>query len=199
MDQTIVIATGNEHKRAEYAALLTIPGYRIVSLRDLGIVADAPEDGTTFTENALQKARYYAQQSGHITIADDSGISVAALDGAPGVYSARYGTPDLDDRGRRLLLLDTVNRLNPVDRAAAFRCVIALVLPGGREFTCVGRCDGLIAHTEEGAGGFGYDPIFWLSNRGCTMASLSAEEKNAISHRGRAVQQLKILMTELLG
>jgi XTP/dITP diphosphohydrolase len=199
MDQIIVIATGNEHKRAEYAALLSIPGYRIVSLRDLGIVADAPEDGTTFIENALQKARYYAQQSGHITIADDSGISVAALDGDPGVYSARYGTPDLDDRGRRLLLLDTVNRLNPVDRAAAFSCVIALVLPGGREFTCVGRCDGLIAHTEEGAGGFGYDPIFWVSARGCTMASLSAEEKNAISHRGRAVQQLKILMAELLG
>jgi XTP/dITP diphosphohydrolase len=199
MDQIIVIATGNEHKRAEYAALLSFPGYRIVSLRDLGIAADAPEDGTTFTENALQKAQYYAQKSGHITIADDSGISVAALDGAPGVYSARYGTPDLDDRGRRLLLLDTVNRLNPADRSAAFSCVIALVLPDGREYTCTGICTGSIATTEEGTGGFGYDPIFWVHERGCTMASLSAEEKNAISHRGRAVQQLKILLAELLG
>jgi XTP/dITP diphosphohydrolase len=198
MTQAIVIATGNEHKRAEYAALLAVPGYRIDSLRDRGIAADAPEDGTTFEANALQKARYYAQKSGCITIADDSGIAVAALDGAPGVYSARYGTPDLDDRGRRLLLLETVNGRNPADRSAAFHCVIALVLPDGREWVCHGTCTGSIAYTEAGSGGFGYDPIFWVAERGCTIASLSADEKNAISHRGKAVEQLKRVLATVL-
>lgn len=199
MKQTILIATGNDHKRLEYATLLDIPGYDIVSLRDMGIAADAPEDGTTFVDNALQKARYYAHKSGCITIADDSGIAVTALDGAPGVYSARYGTPDLDDRGRRLLLLDTVNALDPADRSAAFHCVIAVVRPDGREWVCAGSCDGAIADREEGTNGFGYDPIFWVAAHGCTMASLTGAQKNAISHRGKAVQQLQGILPEILG
>lgn len=198
MEHRFVIATGNEHKRAEYDALLALPGYSCVSLRDLGIAADAPEDGTTFHANALQKARYYAQKSGLMTIADDSGIAVQALDGAPGVFSARYGTPDLDDRGRRLLLLETVNRLDPADRRAAFHCVIAVVMPDGREFVCEGTCEGAIAHAEAGDGGFGYDPIFWLPTHGCTIATLSAAEKNAISHRGKAVAALKTRLAEII-
>ena len=199
MQQTIVIATGNEHKRAEYATLLAIPGLHCLSLRDLGIRADAPEDGTTFVANALQKARYYAAKTGQMTIADDSGISVTALNGAPGVLSARYGTADLDDAGRRRLLLDTVNALDPADRSAAFTCVIAVVLPDGREYVCTGECQGTIARSEAGKGGFGYDPIFWLPSRGCTIAELSYDEKNAISHRGQAVEHLKAILTELLG
>lgn len=198
MQQTLVIATGNEHKRAEYATLLAIPGLLCLSLRDLGISADAPEDGTTFVANALQKARYYAAKTGQITIADDSGISVSALNGAPGVISARYGTPDLDDAGRRRLLLATVNALDPVDRSAAFTCVIAVVLPDGREFVCTGECQGAIAKTEAGDGGFGYDPIFWVPERMCTIAELTNAEKNAISHRGKAVVHLKKLLAELL-
>ncbi len=196
---TIVIATGNDHKRAEYDTMLSMPGVRFVSLRDLGIAADAPEDGTTFRDNALQKARYYAAKTGQTTIADDSGISVTALAGAPGVLSARYGTPDLDDRGRRLLLLNTVNSLDPADRTATFTCVIAVVRPDGREFVCAGECRGAIARTEAGNGGFGYDPIFWLPSHGCTIAALTQEEKNAISHRGQAVAQLKAMLVALLG
>jgi XTP/dITP diphosphohydrolase len=198
MQQTLVIATGNEHKRAEYATLLALPGLQCRSLRDLGIRADAPEDGTTFVANALQKARYYAAKTGQITIADDSGISVTALNGAPGVLSARYGTADLDDAGRRRLLFDTVNALDPADRSAAFTCVIAVVLPDGREFVCTGECQGAIAKSEAGDGGFGYDPIFWVPERMCTIAELTNAEKNAISHRGKAVVHLKKVLAELL-
>jgi XTP/dITP diphosphohydrolase len=122
------------------------------------------------------------------TLADDSGIVVDALGGAPGVYSARYGTPDLDDAGRRRLLLATVNALGTVDRKARFVCVIAVVTPDGRELLSEGVCEGQIADEEAGEGGFGYDPIFWLPTHHCTIAQLSADQKNALSHRGKAVR-----------
>jgi XTP/dITP diphosphohydrolase len=185
---TILVATSNNHKLGEYTALLNLPALQLVSLRDLGIVADAPEDGDTFTANALQKAHYYAKKSGMPTLADDSGIVVDALGGAPGVYSARYGTPELDDSGRRRLLLTNVNALGEVDRSARFVCVIAVVTPDGRELLSEGVCEGQIATTEAGEGGFGYDPIFWLPAHGCTIAQLSADQKNALSHRGKAVR-----------
>jgi non-canonical purine NTP pyrophosphatase (RdgB/HAM1 family) len=137
---------------AEYAQLLNMPMLTLCSLRDVDISADAPEDGTTFVANALQKARYYAAKSGLPTLADDSGIVVDALAGAPGVYSARYGTPDLDDTGRRRLLLANVNALGDVVRSARFVCVIALVLPDGREFHTQGICEGQIAMHEAGDG-----------------------------------------------
>lgn len=185
---TILVATSNNHKLGEYATLLNLPNLQLLSLRDVGIVADAPEDGTTFTANALQKAHYYAQKSGHITLADDSGIVVDALGGAPGVYSARYGTPDLDDVGRRRLLLANLNALGPVNRSARFVCVIAVVTPAGQELWSEGICEGQIAHTEAGEGGFGYDPVFWLPTHNCTIAQLNATQKNTLSHRGKAVR-----------
>jgi XTP/dITP diphosphohydrolase len=185
---TILVATSNNHKLEEYAALLNLPALQLVSLRDLGIAADAPEDGDTFTANALQKAHYYAKKSGMPTLADDSGIVVDALGGAPGVYSARYGTPELDDSGRRRLLLANVNALGEVDRTARFVCVIAVVTPAGRELLSEGVCEGQIATAEAGEGGFGYDPIFWLPAHHCTIAQLSADQKNALSHRGKAVR-----------
>ena len=197
MTATLLVATGNNHKLGEYAQLLELPTLTLVSLRDVGITADAPEDGNTFVANALQKAHYYAQKSGRITLADDSGIAVAALDGAPGVLSARYGTPDLDDTGRRRLLLANVNACGAVPRTAAFHCVIAVVTPDGREFTSTGTCHGLIAHHEAGSGGFGYDPIFYLPERNCTIAELSASEKNAMSHRGQAVRGIKAVLHNL--
>ncbi len=193
----LLIATGNDHKRGEYAQLLDIPQVTYLSLRDVQIAANAPEDGQTFMANALQKAHYYAQKSGLITLADDSGIAVDALGGAPGVYSARYGTPDLDDTGRRRLLLANVNACGTVARTAAFHCVIAVVTPDGREFTGVGICHGIIAHHEAGNGGFGYDPIFYLPDRNCTIAELSAAEKNAISHRGQAVRGIQPVLQTL--
>jgi len=185
---TILVATSNNHKLGEYAALLNLPDLHLVSLKDLGITADAPEDGDTFTANALQKAHYYAQKSGMPTLADDSGIVVDALGGAPGVYSARYGTPDLDDAGRRRLLLANVNALGDVNRRARFVCVIAVVTPDGQELLSEGVCEGQIADEEAGEGGFGYDPIFWLPAHHCTIAQLRADQKNALSHRGNAVR-----------
>jgi XTP/dITP diphosphohydrolase len=185
---TILVATSNNHKLGEYAALLNLPDLQLVSLRDLGIAADAPEDGDTFTANALQKAHYYAKKSGLVTLADDSGIVVDALGGAPGVYSARYGTPGLDDAGRRHLLLANVNALGDVNRSARFVCVIAVVTPDGQELLSEGVCEGQIADEEAGEGGFGYDPIFWLPAHHCTIAQLSADQKNALSHRGKAVR-----------
>lgn len=187
---TILVATSNNHKLGEYAALLNLPDLQLVSLRDVGIAADAPEDGDTFTANSLQKAHYYAQKSGLVTLADDSGIVVDALGGAPGVYSARYGTPDLDDTGRRRLLLANVNALGDVNRSARFVCVIAVVTPTGQELLSEGVCEGQIADVEAGEGGFGYDPIFWLPAHGCTIAQLSADQKNALSHRGKAVRDI---------
>ena len=197
MNAPLLIATGNKHKLGEYAQLLELPTLTLVSLRDVGVPADAPEDGQTFAANALQKAHYYAQKSGHITLADDSGIVVDALGGAPGIYSARYGTPDLDDTGRRRLLLANVNACGDVARTAAFHCVIAVVTPDGRECTSHGTCHGLIAPHEAGNGGFGYDPIFYLPDRNCTIAELSAAEKNAISHRGQAVRGIKPILQQL--
>lgn len=190
----LLVATSNNHKLGEYAQLLALPQLTLVSLRDVNIDADAPEDGDTFHANSRQKARYYAQKSGMPTLADDSGIAVDALDGAPGVYSARYGTPDLDDAGRRRLLLANVNACGDVPRTAHFMCVITVVFPDGREIVSEGRCDGLIATTEAGDGGFGYDPIFFLPERGCTIAQLSEAEKNAISHRGQAVRAIKSML-----
>ncbi len=187
---TILVATSNNHKLGEYATLLNLPELQLVSLKDLGIAADAPEDGDTFTANALQKAHYYAKKSGMPTLADDSGIVVDALGGAPGVYSARYGTLGLDDSGRRRLLLTNVNALGEVDRTARFVCVIAVVTPAGRELLSEGVCEGQIATAEAGEGGFGYDPIFWLPAHHCTIAQLSADQKNRLSHRGKAVRDI---------
>lgn len=197
MPTHLLVATGNAHKLAEYAQLLNMPMLTLCSLRDVDISADAPEDGTTFVANALQKARYYAAKSGLPTLADDSGIVVDALAGAPGVYSARYGTPDLDDTGRRRLLLANVNALGDVVRSARFVCVIALVLPDGREFHTQGICEGQIAMHEAGDGGFGYDPIFWLPERQCTIAQLSAAQKHAISHRGQATRAMHAILQRL--
>jgi XTP/dITP diphosphohydrolase len=193
----LLIATSNTHKLGEYAELLDLPQLTLVSLNDVQIAADAPEDGDTFHANSRQKALYYAQKSGLPTLADDSGIAVDALNGAPGVYSALYGTPDLDDAGRRRLLLANINACGDVPRTAHFMCVITVVFPDGREFVSEGRCDGVIAHQEAGAGGFGYDPIFFLPERGCTIAQLSATEKNAISHRSQAVQGIKPILQHL--
>ncbi|MBM4413430.1 MAG: RdgB/HAM1 family non-canonical purine NTP pyrophosphatase [Chloroflexi bacterium] len=193
----LLIATSNNHKLGEYAQLLALPQLTLISLRDIGVAADAPEDGETFHANSRQKAQYYTQKSGLPTLADDSGIAVDALNGAPGVYSARYGTDDLDDTGRRRLLLANVNACGDVPRTAHFMCVITVVFPDGREFVSTGRCDGVIANQEAGEGGFGYDPIFFLPERGCTIAQLSAAQKNEISHRSQAVQGIKAILQRL--
>ncbi len=186
----ILIATKNKHKAGELAALLSsLAG--AVSLSDWeaesGQALEEPEEnGRTFQENALMKARAYALATGLITLADDSGLSVEALGGAPGVLSARYGGPGLDDGGRCELLLKNLN--GQPDRRAFFTSVLALSRPDGESFLWEGRAEGLIAAEKSGENGFGYDPVFYFPPLGRTFAQLTAEEKNRVSHRALAAR-----------
>ena len=141
---------------------------------------------SSYHENALLKAQAFCQASGLLTLADDSGLEVDALDGAPGIYSARFGGPGLDDVGRYRLLLLKLEGVPDAQRTARFRCVIAVVWPDGREETVAGVCEGRIIHAPRGENGFGYDPVFFVNEQGHTMAELPAEIKNRISHRARA-------------
>ena len=181
-----VLATHNPNKIREMGAILSQFGVEVVSPRDLGITVDVEETGTTFAENAMLKAKAICQAAGLPAIADDSGLCVDALNGAPGVYSARYGGEGLDDKGRYLLLLSSLR--GAPTRAAHFACAVACAFPNGDTLTAEGRCDGSIAYAPLGEGGFGYDPVFLLPGTGKTFGQLTQEEKSAVSHRGRALK-----------
>ena len=181
-----VLATHNPGKLKEMADILSGLGVEVVSPADVGISVDVEETGTTFAENAMLKAKAICAASGLPAIADDSGLCVDALNGGPGVYSARYGGEELDDRGRYTLLLQ--NMRGQTTRAAHFACAIACAFPGGDELTAEGRCDGAIAFAPMGTAGFGYDPVFLVPEKGRTFGQLTAEEKGAISHRGKALR-----------
>ena len=180
-----VLATHNPGKLKEMGDILARFGVEVVSPRDLGITVDVEETGTTFAENAMLKAKAICAAAKLPAIADDSGLCVDALNGGPGVYSARYGGEGLDDKGRYMLLLNSM-RGQPT-RAAHFACAIACAFPNGDELTAEGRCDGTIAFAPMGEGGFGYDPVFFVPELKKTFGQLTAEEKSAISHRGRAL------------
>ena len=182
-----VLATHNPGKLKEMGEILSGLGVEVVSPADVGVTVDVEETGATFAENAMLKARAICAASGLPAIADDSGLCVDALNGGPGVYSARYGGEGLDDKGRYTLLLQ--NMRGQTTRAAHFACAIACAFPNGDELTAEGRCDGAIAFAPMGTGGFGYDPVFYVPEQGKTFAELSPEEKNAISHRARALQE----------
>lgn len=182
------LATGNSHKLEEFARAL---GETIVPPSRYNLAMDVEETGSTFEENALIKARWLAEKSGVPSLADDSGLVVDALDGAPGVYSARFGGEGLDDRGRRLLLLEKMKEVSEDKRTARFVCVLALVLPGGPEHLFRGECEGRILFEERGAGGFGYDPVFLFPGTGESFAEMPAAAKDAVSHRGNAIRKLK--------
>jgi XTP/dITP diphosphohydrolase len=199
MPRPLLIATHNPGKKAEFAALLGDLPLELLTLDEAGLHFSVAEDGDTYAANALLKARGYAAPSGLLTLADDSGLDVDALDGAPGVYSARYGGPGLDDRARYELLLAALKDVPPSQRTARFRCVIALAWPDGRSETAEGVCEGSIAIAPRGAHGFGYDPVFLLAERpGLTMAELSPEAKNALSHRARAAATAREILRRLL-
>lgn len=187
MSTKFVLASHNPGKLAEMQAILSSLGVDVVSPEALGLSVAVEETGGTFAENAMLKARAYCQAAGLPAIADDSGLCVDALNGGPGVYSARYGGDGLDDRGRCMLLLS--NMRGQTTRAAHFSCAIACAFPDGGTLTAEGRCDGAIAFAPLGDGGFGYDPLFLLTEKGKTFAQLSAEEKSAVSHRGKALAQ----------
>lgn len=184
----IAIATNNRKKLAEIRTVLGGFFEEMYSLDDLGISVEIEETGSTLTENALIKARAILGMTGLASLADDSGLMCDALDGAPGVYSARYAGEGHDDKANNALLLEN---LAGRDRSAHFCSVIALCLPDGREFTADGRVDGVILDAERGEGGFGYDPLFFSPELGKTFAEASPDEKNSVSHRGRALRNME--------
>ncbi len=181
----VVLASHNQKKMVEMKAILSQMGVEVLSQAEVGMDLEPEETGTTFEENARIKAQAVMQATGLPAIADESGLMVDALGGDPGVYSARYGGPGLDDTGRWQLLLK--NMAGESNRACKFVSVICCAFPDGGEVMARGECPGILAQGPSGDGGFGYDPIFYLPQLGKTMAQLTPAEKNQISHRARAL------------
>ncbi len=184
----IVLATRNQGKTSEIRAILKDYPVELLNLDDFGPIPEVIEDGKTFDDNAYKKASFTARVLGHPTIADDSGLVVEALNGAPGVYSARYAGENATDEENNLKLLAEMNSTE--NRKAAFECVISLAIPTGPALTYEGRCEGIIADKPSGSNGFGYDPLFVCSNFEKSFAHLSMEEKNKVSHRGSALNEM---------
>lgn len=184
----LIIASNNAHKLTEMKAILAPFFEDVQSMREAGIDHETVEDGQSFMENAVKKARELAELSGCCAIADDSGLCVDALDGAPGIYSARFSGVHGDDAANNRLLLEKLEGVE--NRAAHYTCAIALAWPDGELLTAEDCLYGEIAHDERGKNGFGYDPLFLLPERGLRTAEISPEEKNRISHRGKALRRL---------
>jgi XTP/dITP diphosphohydrolase len=194
----LLLATNNRGKIAEYRQLLADCGWELVTFADLGLSLDEEEVGDTYEDNARMKAVTAARVSRVHALADDSGLDVEALGGAPGPRSARFGGEGISFREKIALLLERLKGRPPGERGCRFVCVIAVADPQGRVRLCQGDCSGQVAEAPRGEGGFGYDPIFYLPELGKTMAELSAEEKNVVSHRARAAQQARQILKELL-
>lgn len=184
----VVAATGNKGKIREFQEILGTMGYEVISMKDIGIDVDIEENGTTFEENALIKARAIAKLCDYPVISDDSGICVDALDGAPGIYSARFAGEDADDSDRNRHLLNLME--NAENRKAHYVAAIAYIGTDGAEITTIGTTDGEILYEEEGSGGFGYDPLFYCTEIGKCFGIATPDEKNKVSHRGRALKKL---------
>lgn len=194
----IVLATRNHNKLREFRDILQGMPVRVLCCDDFPGCPEVEEDGMTFFENALKKAREVAAYTRHLTIADDSGLEVDALGGAPGIYSARYGGVQGDAARNITRLLRELDGVPREKRRAQFRCVIALVAPDGREQIVEGICRGVIIEAPRGANGFGYDPVFLDEASGLTFAEMDAALKNSISHRGRAADALKKILPSFL-
>ena len=187
----IIFATGNEGKMREIREILKDVDAQILSLKEAGIHADIVEDGKTFEENAVIKAKAICEMTGEIVLADDSGLEVDYLNKEPGVYSARYMGENTSYRIKNASLIQRLEGVPDEKRTARFVCVIAAAFPDGTVKTVRGTMEGRIGYREEGENGFGYDPIFYLPEYGCSSAVLSMEEKNKISHRGKALRTIK--------
>jgi XTP/dITP diphosphohydrolase len=188
----IIFATGNKDKMREIREIMADCPVEIVSMKDAGISVDIVEDGQTFEENALIKARAIAAQAyDAIVLADDSGLEIDYLNGEPGVYSARYMGEDTAYTVKNQNLIDRLDGVAKEERTARFVCAIAAVLPDGQELVTRQAMEGYIGYEPEGENGFGYDPIFYLDEFGCSSATISPEQKNAISHRGKALRAMK--------
>ncbi len=189
--KTLLLATNNRGKLREIQALFSGVYPRILTLEEAGITLDVEEDGETFEENALKKAREAVRLSGLDALADDSGLCVDALGGAPGVYSARYAGENADDAANNAKLLQALDSVPDPKRTAAFVCCAALCRADGGEVMARGRVEGRILRAARGANGFGYDPLFWYEPFGCTFAEAAPGKKNAVSHRAKALKALK--------
>lgn len=192
----IVFATGNVGKMREIRMIMEDMGMEILSMKEIGINPDIVEDGTTFTENAIIKAKAVAALTDAIVLADDSGLEIDALNKEPAIYSARYMGEDTSYRLKNANLIERLEGVPDEKRTARFVCAIAAVLPNGELLTTLGTVEGRIGYEEKGANGFGYDPIFFLPEFGCTSAELTDEQKNEISHRGKALRAMKELLQE---
>ncbi len=195
--RVLVLATGNPGKARELRALLAGIPFEIRTLADYPSFVMPAESGTTYEANALIKARATAAHTGALALGDDSGLEVKSLDGAPGLRSARFGGPGLDDRGRVKHLLGILEAVPDEARGARFVCVIAVVGPDGDEIVVEGACDGRITRVPRGAGGFGYDPVFFYPPLGATFGELSDAQKATVSHRGRAAAAAKAVLAAL--
>lgn len=194
----LIFLTGNENKLREIREIMTGLHVEILSAKEAGLSTDIDENGTTFAENALIKVRAMTLRPGVIFMADDSGLSIKALDGAPGIYSSRFLGVDTPYTVKNQYLIDRLKGLSGKERKAWYTCAVAMRFPDGREEVTEGRMYGEIAKTPAGENGFGYDPVFYLPGKGRTAAELSEEEKNAVSHRGKALRKaLKILRKAL--
>ena len=187
----VVLASKNQHKLEEIQTILSKYEMELVLQSTLGVDIDVDETGTSFEENSLLKAQAVMEATGLPAIADDSGLSVDALDGAPGIYSARYGGEQyVTDRDRLELLLKNMAGVPDGARTARFVCVITLLFPDGRKYVARGTCEGEITRQAAGQSGFGYDPVFFVPDEGCTFAQMGSDRKNAISHRSNALRRL---------
>jgi XTP/dITP diphosphohydrolase len=189
-----IAATKNRGKLKEIQEILGGLPYEVISMEEAGITDDIDETGCTFEENALIKAREIHLKTGQMVMADDSGLEVDCLNGAPGIFSSRFAGPDATDEDKNNKLLDLLKDVPFEKRTARFVCVIALVYPDGNHFTVKGTCEGYIGYKPEGSNGFGYDPLFYMPEFNMTTAQMPSEKKHEISHRGKA---LKLMVEEL--
>lgn len=191
MADKIIFATGNKNKMREIRDILSDLGMEILSMKEAGIDKEINEDGKTFEENALIKARAVAEDTDAVVLADDSGIEIDYLNKEPGIYSARYLGEDTSYEIKNQALLDRLSGVKKEDRTARFVCAIAAVLPDKREFVVRETIEGYIGEKPAGTNGFGYDPIFYVDEYGCSTAELSEEKKNEVSHRGKALRAMR--------
>lgn len=195
----MIFATENENKMVEIREILGDLPLEILSMKQAGIAADIVEDGKTFEENALIKAREVCKLAGEMVMADDSGLEIDYLNGEPGIYSARYMGEDTSYEIKNRNIIERLSQARGSERSARFVCNIAAVLPDGRVLHTEETMEGLIAGEPAGEGGFGYDPILYLPQYGVTSAQLTMEQKNEISHRGKALRAMKALLSQTLG
>lgn len=196
MKKKIIFATGNEGKLEEIKMILEGSGLEVISMKEAGISVPIEENGTTFEENAVIKAKAVAEKTDCIVLADDSGLEIDYLNKEPGVYSARYAGEDTPQSIKNQMLLDRLEGVEEEQRTARFVCAIAAALPDGRIFTIRRTIEGRIGFAPVGEHGFGYDPIFYVPELGCTTAELSPEQKNELSHRGKALRAMRAKLEE---